>query len=46
LTVDLPHEFRAKFDSLFELPFGLALWDRANMPQASDARYAAINFRE
>jgi len=25
LTVDLPHEFRAKFDSLFELPFGLAL---------------------
>ena len=25
LTVDLPHKFRAKFDSLFELPFGLAL---------------------
>ena len=25
LTVDLPDELRAKFGSLFELPFGLAL---------------------
>jgi hypothetical protein len=25
LTVDLPHKLRAKFDSLFELLFGLAL---------------------
>jgi hypothetical protein len=25
LTIDLPHELRAKFNSLFELLFGLAL---------------------
>jgi len=45
LTVDLSHEFRAKFDSMFELLVGLA-WDRASVSQASDARDAAINLRE
>ena len=45
LTVDLPHELSAKFDSLFKLPFGLAP-DRSNVPQASDARDAPINLRE
>jgi hypothetical protein len=45
LTVDLSHEFRAKFDSLFELLFGLAR-NRGSVPQASDARDAAINLRE
>jgi hypothetical protein len=46
LTVDLPHELHAKFYSLFELLFGLARGDRSSVPQASDARDAAINSRE
>jgi hypothetical protein len=46
LVIDLPHELRTKFNSLFELLLRVALWDRSGVPQASDVRNAAINFRE
>ena len=46
LTIDLPHELCAKFNCLFELQFGLALWNCSGFPQTSDARDAAINLGE
>jgi len=46
LTIDLPHELRAKFNCLFELLFGLAQGDCSGVPQANDARDTAINLRE
>ena len=46
LTIDLPHELRANFNCLFELLFGLAHGDCTGVPEANDARDAAISLRE
>src|SRR5688572_23073260 len=45
-TIELPHELRAKLNSVFELLVGLELRDRSGISQAINGRNTAINSRE